>query len=139
MSRMHNTFVSALAVTVTLAVSACGDSSSIIANEDTNVAGETVDVNVETTDVNTGTADAGTRPDQQVSVMDQAVDFSTPEEVKKSFQKIQEQAGDAAVENLQNALNYMLFYDLGVGRDINRLYKKLDGKTPNEIIAVSAK
>jgi len=68
------------------------------------------------------------------SVMDQAVDFSSPENVKKSLQTIREQAGEKQAGRVQNAMDYLIVYDLSIKRDKNKLYKKLNGKTPNEII-----
>jgi hypothetical protein len=71
----------------------------------------------------------------EVSIMDQPVNFSTPEDVEKSLEIVKEQAGEAAARNLSNALGYILAYDLSVGRDKEKMYKKLNGRTPNEIIA----
>jgi len=72
----------------------------------------------------------------QNSVMDQPVDFSSAENVEKSFANIRQQAGDSSAKKLENAMDYMMFYDLEVKRNKEVLNKKLDGKTPNEIIAM---
>ena len=69
------------------------------------------------------------------SVMDQPVDFSTPEKVEKSIQKVCDQESETACKNLKNAMQYILMYDLSVGNDKDKMYKKLDGTTPNAIIA----
>jgi hypothetical protein len=71
----------------------------------------------------------------QASIMDQPVDFTTPEKVQKSLQAVRAQAGDAAARDLKNALQYILTYDLSIGRDQAKLYKKLNGRTPRQIIA----
>lgn len=81
------------------------------------------------------TDNAGSTSTQQTSIMDQPVDFSTPENAEKSLQKIREQEGEKAYKNLNSAMKYIMFYDLSIGNDKEKLYKKLDGSTPNEILA----
>ncbi len=71
----------------------------------------------------------------QASIMDQPVDFTTQENVQKTVQAVKEQAGDTAARDLQNALQYLLVYDLSVKHDQDKLYKKLNGSTPRQIIA----
>ena len=71
---------------------------------------------------------------QALSVMDQPVNFSTPDEVEKSLQKVREQEGDIAYSTLNNAMKYILYYDLSLGGKKENLYGKLDGKTPAQII-----
>ncbi len=73
--------------------------------------------------------------DEEVSVMDLPVDFSSPENVEKSIETVRQQAGELEALKLNNALGYILTYDLSLGRDKAKMYKKLDGRTPNEIIA----
>jgi len=70
-----------------------------------------------------------------VSVMDQPVDFSTPEDVEKSIEAVRLGAGDKAARDLNNALKYILAYDLSLRHDKEKMYQKLNGRTPNEIIA----
>lgn len=72
---------------------------------------------------------------EQTSVMDLPVDFSTPEKVEESIEKVREQAGDAEARELSNALGYILAYDLSIRGKKEKMYKKLDGRTPNDIIA----
>ncbi len=76
-----------------------------------------------------------TAPANSDSVMDQPVDFSSPEAAEKTLQNIREQEGEAAYKNLNSAMAYLLYYDLGLGNDKAKLHKKLDGQTPNQIIA----
>ncbi len=71
------------------------------------------------------------------SVMDEPVNFSTPAAVKKSLQQIQQQAGEDEALELDEALQYLLYYDMSVGHNEQALHKKLDGKTPNQIIALA--
>ena len=81
-------------------------------------------------------ADKASSTSAQVeSMMDQPVDFSTPENVEKSLQKVKEQEGAKAYETLNGAMQYILFYDLRISSDKEKLHKALDGSTPNEIIA----
>lgn len=69
------------------------------------------------------------------SVMTRPVNFSTSEDVEKTLQNIREKEGDKAYNELKNTMQYLLFYDLSVANNKQKLYKKLDGKTPEQIIA----
>ena len=69
------------------------------------------------------------------SVMDQPVNFSTPEDVEKSIEKVRQEAGDAKALALKKAMDYILYYDLSLGNDRDKMYAKLNGSTPNAIIA----
>ena len=60
----------------------------------------------------------------------------TPEDVEKSLQKVREQEGDKAHKTLQRAMQYILYYDLSLAGNKEKLYKKLDGKTSRQIIAM---
>jgi hypothetical protein len=73
--------------------------------------------------------------DGALSIMDMPVNFSTPEDVEKSMEAVRQQAGEAAARDLTNAMGYILAYDLSLGRDQEKMYKKLNGRTPNAIIA----
>lgn len=82
-------------------------------------------------------ADTGVETgDRQTSIMDQPVDFSSPENVEKTMAAIRQQAGEKEAGSINNAIGYLIVYDLSVKRDKNKLYKRLDGKTPNEILAL---
>lgn len=72
----------------------------------------------------------------QGSVMDQPVNFSSQEEVNKSIEKVRQQAGDAEANELNKALGIILTQDMSLRQDKDRLFRKLNGKTPNEIIAM---
>ncbi|GMR14577.1 MAG: hypothetical protein BMS9Abin30_0182 [Gammaproteobacteria bacterium] len=74
--------------------------------------------------------------DRQNSIMDQPVDFSSPENVEKTLAAIRQQAGEKAAGSINNAIGYLIVYDLSVKRDKDKLYKRLNGKTPNEILAL---
>ncbi len=73
--------------------------------------------------------------DAAASIMDMPVNFSTQEDVDKSIEAVRQQAGEAAARDLTNALGYILTYDLSLERDKEKMYKKLNGRTPNAIIA----
>lgn len=73
--------------------------------------------------------------DAENSIMSEPVDFSTPESVKASLQNVRENAGEKAYGKLNNAMKYILYYDLSLKNNKEALYKKLDGKTPEQIIA----
>ena len=74
-------------------------------------------------------------PENSDSLMDQPVDFSSPEAVEETLQNIRDQEGEAAYKNLNSAMAYILYYDLGLGNDKAKLHRKLDGQTPRQIIA----
>ena len=67
--------------------------------------------------------------------MNQPVNFSTPEDVEKTMQNIREKEGGKAYNQLKNAMQYIMVYDLSVGNNKEKMYKKLDGRTPEQIIA----
>jgi len=73
---------------------------------------------------------------QKLPIMNQPVDFSTPESVEKTLMTISEAAGPQVGKKIESKMGYMMVYDLSVGHDKEKLYKKLNGKTPNEIIAM---
>lgn len=77
----------------------------------------------------------GSEVAEEVSIMDQPVDFSTAENVEKSLQAVSDQAGEANALQLKSAMKYVMYYDLSVSHDKVKMHKKLDGRTPNEIIA----
>jgi len=81
------------------------------------------------------TTPPATATDGASSIMDMPVNFSTPEDVEKSIEAVRQQAGETAARDLNNALGYILAYDLSLARDKEKMYKKLNGRTPNAIIA----
>ena len=98
-------------------IAACAEDSSEVGTKESTVE------NIQ----NPEQADAG--------VMNQPVDFSTPEAVEMTLQNIREKEGDYAAEKLENVMQYMLVYDLSVTNDKEKLYRKLNGMTPEEIIS----
>ena len=74
---------------------------------------------------------------QSDSLMNQPVNFSTPEDVEKTLQNIREKEGEKAYKQVENAMQYLMYYDLSLRNNKEKLYKKLDGKTPEQIIATA--
>lgn len=101
-----------------------------VASDGQEIAAEVKSEKIPVTEVAENSAANG-----DVSVMDQPVDFSTPEAVEESIERVRQEAGEDEARHLQNALGYILAYDLSLGRDKEKMYKKLNGRTPNAIIA----
>ena len=76
---------------------------------------------------------------QSAAIMSKPVDFSSPENITNSMQAIQTEAGDEASARVDGAIDYMLVYDLSVGGNKQKLYEKLNGKTPNEILNMTGR
>ena len=75
-------------------------------------------------------------PGGHSAVMNLPVDFSTQAEVNKSIEKVRQQAGDAEADNLERALGVILPQHMSQRQEKAALLKALNGKTPNEIIAM---
>jgi hypothetical protein len=56
------------------------------------------------------------------------------EAFEETLEMIQAETTVAEFTTLQNALDYLLVYDLGARRDRELLYERLDGKTPTEVL-----
>ena len=61
------------------------------------------------------------------------VDGSSLEAFEKSLATIKEKATEANYTSLQGAIDYLLVYDIGAGRDKAKLAKNLDGLTGDQI------
>ena len=61
-------------------------------------------------------------------------DGSSTEAFNASLEKIKAETTDAEFTTVQNALDYMLVYDLASRGDPEALYKRLDGTTPAEMV-----
>ena len=72
-------------------------------------------------------------------VMDQPLDGSSVELFEQGVEKVKAEATGEEYAKLSSALKYLLYYDLSVGHNKEKLYKKLDGKTPDEVIAKTAR
>jgi len=65
-----------------------------------------------------------------------ALDGGSVKKFEKSLAKAQEEMTPEEFITVQNALDYLLIYDLSARRDKKTLYKNLDGKTSAEIVAM---
>lgn len=70
------------------------------------------------------------------AVMDQALDGSSQEAFEQGMAEVKADGSEAEYSQLKSAIAHLLYYDLSVRKDKARLYRKLDGKTPAEIIAM---
>ena len=83
----------------------------------------------------TGAESSQSSSQQDATVMKQPVDFSSPEAFEKTMQNIRDIEGDKTYKKLNNAMQYLMVYDLSLKNDKENLYKKLDGMTPEQIIS----
>lgn len=61
-------------------------------------------------------------------------DGDSIEAFEETLEMIRAETTVAEFTTLQNALDYLLVYDLGARRDRALLYQRLDGKTPTEVL-----
>ncbi|MDH4018447.1 MAG: hypothetical protein OEU84_02505 [Xanthomonadales bacterium] len=124
----RNILTTASIVTITLfLLAACAEQ---------DKATETKAKNVQTADASAAKPAVKEMHDGQGSVMNQPVDFSSQEEVNKSIERVRQQAGNTEADELNKALGVILTQDMSLRQDKDRLFRKLNGKTPNEIIAM---
>lgn len=72
--------------------------------------------------------------DRPITVMDTPLDGSSVEAFTAGLKRVDEEASETEYRRVMSSLDFLLFYDIGARRDKARLYSRLDGKTPNEII-----
>lgn len=72
--------------------------------------------------------------DRPVSVMDTPLDGSSVETFTAGLERLDEEASETDYRRVMSSLDFLLFYDIGARRNKAKLYSRLDGKTPNEII-----
>lgn len=84
---------------------------------------------------NDGSSEATAAAEQFASPgMQIPLDGTSVETFENSLETIRGETTEAEFKTIQNALDYLLVYDLGARRDRELLYKRLDGKTPAEIL-----
>lgn len=66
--------------------------------------------------------------------MHMAFDGSSTEAFEKSMESIQAETTEAEFTTVQNAIDYLLVYDLAARGNPEVLYKRLDGKTPADML-----
>jgi hypothetical protein len=81
---------------------------------------------------------ATAKPDYKVSnVLKRAMNLSSQKAAKKSINAVKTEAGGAVASELMQAMQYLLKNDPSVHKNKKQLYKKLNGKTPNEIFEMA--
>lgn len=68
--------------------------------------------------------------------MEIPLDGSSMEAWNASLARIKAHTTDSKYQTLENAIQYHLMYDLKSYRDMNKLIKRLDGRTGYEVIAL---
>ena len=64
------------------------------------------------------------------------LDGSSVKAFEGSLEEVQAQTTETEFATLQNALEYLLVYDLASRRDPEVLYERLNGKTPADVIGM---
>ena len=73
--------------------------------------------------------------DVDPTIMDRPMDGSSTEAFEAGLKAVHASAPTGQAQRLDTAIKTLKVFDLSVRNDTARLYAKLDGKTPNEIIA----
>ena len=71
------------------------------------------------------------------AIMEQPMDGSSVEAFEQAMEQVKQEATKEEYTGLKGAINYLMTYDLAIKRDKQKLYRKLDGKTPTEIIGMA--
>ncbi|MFC1797086.1 hypothetical protein ACFL1V_08330 [Pseudomonadota bacterium] len=66
--------------------------------------------------------------------LDIPMDGSSLEAFDKSLEKVKRTSSESDYTTLENAIDYLLLYDIGVQRDRAKLASRLDGMTGREIL-----
>jgi len=85
--------------------------------------------------VESAQAEQSSDKDRPVTIMDQPLDGTSIETFTAGLEKVDEEASEQEYRSLMSALSYLLFYDIGAEMNKAKLYSRLDGKTPNQILA----
>lgn len=72
--------------------------------------------------------------DEMSSGMRLPFDGSSTEAFERSMESIRAETTEVEFTTVQNAIDYLLVYDLAARRNPEMLYKRLDGKTPAEML-----
>ena len=83
---------------------------------------------------NEGVPETLRHKDRPLTVMDQPLDGSSKEAFTTGLEKVDSEATEKEYRTLMSALDFLLFYDLAAKREKAKLYARLNGKSPNEII-----
>lgn len=69
-------------------------------------------------------------------IMDTTLDGSSTAAFEAGLERVRAEATPLQSQRLDGAIEWLLIYDLAVESNREKLYLKLDGRTPNEIIAM---
>jgi len=75
-----------------------------------------------------------THKDRASPVMDTPLDGTSIETFTAGLEHLDEEATEEEYRSVMSALDFLLFYDIGARRSKERLYARLNGKSPNEIL-----
>jgi len=73
--------------------------------------------------------------DRALTVMDQPLDGSSIEAFTAGLERLDKEASEKEYRSVMSALDFLLFYDIGAKRDKATLYSRLNGNSPNQILA----
>lgn len=84
-------------------------------------------------------------PAEQVASGDKSAIMYVPldgrsiESFTAGLEKVDQEATEQEYRDLMSSLDFLLFYDIGARRDKARLYSRLNGKSPEQILEKVAK
>ena len=82
---------------------------------------------------------ASPQPEDEASgVMDEPLDGSSMEAFTAGLERLDNEASEKEYRTVMSALDYLLFYDIGAERNKAKLYSRLNGKSPNQILEIVA-
>lgn len=85
-------------------------------------------------DTETPEAEAGVVEEAGSPGMSIPFDGDSIESFEESLELIRAETTADEYTTVENALDYLLVYDLGARRNRELLYERLDGKTPNDVL-----
>lgn len=72
--------------------------------------------------------------DRPVTIMETPLDGTSEDTFTAGLERISKEGSEEDYRNVMSALDFLLFYDIGARRDKARLYSRLNGKTPEQIL-----
>ena len=86
------------------------------------------------TEASSAATQAENTVEEEVSIMDVPLDGSSIEAFTAGLEELDKNASEEDYRRVMSALDYLLFYDIGAKRDKAKLYSRLNGKSPNQIL-----
>ena len=71
---------------------------------------------------------------EEVPIMDVPLDGSSIETFTAGLEELDKNASEGDYRRVMSALDYLLFYDIRAKRDKAKLYSRLNGMSPNQIL-----